>query len=214
MDLRDDLTVTMSLVIGATNGFDHDEKAVPYATPADLFDHPLDRFEIFMPAVQSLVNALGGYEEVETSPSEYETIYRPGDSVLAVLKDLKKLWRKDDTDDERTVARCMARAGLMKELIALLTECTDRGEWGKKVALVACALRPDEGGRGEKLMGIGDLIAALTWPIDVQQELKEMEDEPDAVTDYASLLRAQREYKVGRCLPSGPTVILTVHFRR
>jgi replication fork protection complex subunit Tof1/Swi1 len=41
------------------------------------------------------------------------------------------------------------------------------------------------------------LIAALTWPIDVQQELKEMQDEPNVVTDYASLLRAQIEYKVG-----------------
>jgi len=28
------------------------------------------------------------------------------------------------------------------------------------------------------------------------QELKEMEDEPDIVTDYVSLLRAQVEYKV------------------
>lgn len=101
-------------------------------------DDPSTRFNIFMPAVQSLVNALGGYEELETSPGKLETVYRPGDSVLAVLKDLKKLWRKDDVDDERTVARCMAKAGLMKELIALLVECTDRGEWGRKVALVAC----------------------------------------------------------------------------
>lgn len=29
------------------------------------------------------------------------------------------------------------------------------------------------------------------------QELKELEDEPGVVTDYASLLRAQLEYKVG-----------------
>lgn len=43
---------------------------------------------------------------------------------------------------------------------------------------------------------IGDLIAALTWPIDVAQELKEMQDGPAVVTDYASLLRAQQEYKV------------------
>lgn len=28
------------------------------------------------------------------------------------------------------------------------------------------------------------------------QELKEMEDEPDVVTDYVSLLRSQVEYKV------------------
>jgi replication fork protection complex subunit Tof1/Swi1 len=103
----------------------------------DLLDEP-DRYEIFMPAVQSLVNALGGYEEVETGSGEYETVYRPGDSVLAVLKDLKKLWRKDDSDDERTVARCMQKAGLMKELISLVVECTDRGEWGRKVSLVAC----------------------------------------------------------------------------
>ncbi|ORY33101.1 timeless protein-domain-containing protein [Naematelia encephala] len=141
-------------------------------------DSGFDRFDIFMPAVQSLVNALGGYEEVEVQPGRFQTIYRPGDSVLAVLKDLKKLWRKDDTDDERTVARCMARAGLMRELVALVVECTERGDWGRKVSLVAC-----------------DLIAALTWPIDVAQELKEMQDEPDIVTDYASLLRSQVEYK-------------------
>jgi hypothetical protein len=52
------------------------------------------------------------------------------------------------------------------------------------------------------------LIAALTWPIDVAQELKEMADGPAVVTDYASLLRAQQEYKVGYytsslvCVPS------------
>ena len=48
---------------------------------------------------------------------------------------------------------------------------------------------------GYELM-TGDLIAALTWPIDVAQELKEMQDGPAVVTDYASLLRAQQEYKV------------------
>jgi replication fork protection complex subunit Tof1/Swi1 len=51
---------------------------------------------------------------------------------------------------------------------------------------------------------IGDLIAALTWPIDVAQELKEMADGPAVVTDYASLLRAQQEYKVRRVPDSWP----------
>nr|XP_018259274.1 topoisomerase 1-associated factor 1 [Kwoniella dejecticola CBS 10117]OBR81432.1 topoisomerase 1-associated factor 1 [Kwoniella dejecticola CBS 10117] len=158
---------------------DHDDLDGRGVSPS-LIDEPIDKYAIFLPAVQSLVAALGGYENIETSPGsgKFETIYRPGDSVLGVLKDLKKLWRKDDEDDERTVARCMAKAGLMRELVALLTECTDRGDWGRKVALVAC-----------------DLIAALTWPIDVASELTEMEDEPDVVTDYASLLRAQLEYK-------------------
>ena len=159
----------------------------------DLAQEP-DRFTIFMPAVQSLVNALGGYEEIATPNGTFQTVYRPGDSVLAVMKDLKRLWRKDDSDDERTVARCMARAGLMKELIALVVECTERGDWGRKVGLVACELMRTDGVRSS--YSKGDLIAALTWPIDVQQELKEMEDEPDLVTDYQSLLRAQMEYKV------------------
>ncbi|KIY30807.1 topoisomerase 1-associated factor 1 [Cryptococcus gattii E566] len=149
-------------------------------SPPHFLDAPQDRWNVFYPAVQTLVNALGGYEEVETPPDSgiFETVYRPGDSVLGVLKDLKKLWRKDDEDDERTVARCMHKAELMKELVAILVECAERGEWGRKVALVAC-----------------DLIAALTWPIDVAQELKEIEDEGPVVTDYASLLRAQLEYK-------------------
>lgn len=94
-----------------------------------------------MPVVQTLVNALGGLEQVEDDEGNTETIYRPGDSVLGVLKDLKKLWRQDDSDDERTVARCMAKAGLMKELIALVNECTPRGDWGRKVALMACESR-------------------------------------------------------------------------
>jgi replication fork protection complex subunit Tof1/Swi1 len=131
-------TKMLSVVGASKDGYYSEEERLEAAGPPDLLDDELDRFEIFMPAVQSLVNALGGYEELETTAGAYETIYRPGDSVLAVLKDLKKLWRKDDMDDERTVARCMARAGLMKELIALLVECTDRGEWGRKVALVAC----------------------------------------------------------------------------
>lgn len=99
-----------------------------------------DRYEVFMPAVQRLVNALGGFEKIPGPDGEWTTIYRPGDSVLPVIKDLKKLWRKDDSDDERTVARCMYQANLMKELIGLVNEVTDRGEWGRKVALMACEL--------------------------------------------------------------------------
>jgi replication fork protection complex subunit Tof1/Swi1 len=106
------------------------------------YDSVQSRYEVFLPAVQSLVNAIGGYETVDDIRPDGSTgiksVYRPGDSVLAVLKDLKRLWRKDDTDDERTVARCMAQAGLMRELTNLLVECFDRGEWGRKVSLVAC----------------------------------------------------------------------------
>lgn len=121
---------------------DDDDDARDHGPPDMMLGDEEDRFEVFMPAVQSLVNALGGYEQVLNHDTRhFETIYRPGDSVLPVLKDLKKLWRKDDTDDERTVARCMAKAGLMKELLALVKECTSRGDWGRKVSLMACTLR-------------------------------------------------------------------------
>lgn len=124
---------------GYDYGSDDDLRPRVRGTPDLLEDDSFSRYEIFLPAVQSLVAALGGYEQVPNpTTGALETIYRPGDSVLAVLKDLKKLWRKDDIDDERTVARCMHRAGAMRELVALLVECTDRGDWGRKVALVAC----------------------------------------------------------------------------
>lgn len=121
------------------SSFDSATAADPYGLDPEVDDgNPIQRAAIFYPAVQSLTSALGGYESVETSPGVNETVYRPGDSILAVLKDLKKLWRKDDSDDERTVARCMHKSGLMRELIAILVEMTDRGDWGRKVALVAC----------------------------------------------------------------------------
>lgn len=117
--------------------------SVASALPDADLDDPIIRSRVFFPAVQSLTNALGGYEQQETAAGSgiTESIYRPGDSILAVLKDLKKLWRKDDSDDERTVARCMYRTGLMRELIAILVEMTERGDWGRKVALVACGYR-------------------------------------------------------------------------
>lgn len=146
----------------------------------------VDRRELFLPVVQSLVTALGGYEDAVDDQGESTLFYRPGDSVLAVLKDLKKLWRKDDTDDERTVARLFHQCSLAKELIGLLVECAERGDYERKIALASV-----------------DLLAALTWPIDVAQELKELaEDHEQVTTDYASLLRAQVEYKVGPVLSS------------
>jgi replication fork protection complex subunit Tof1/Swi1 len=57
---------------------------------------------------------------------------------------------------------------------------------------------------------LGDLIAALTWPIDVQQELKEIEDERELVTDYATLLRAQIQYKVRDEIPEMALFVLIV----
>lgn len=35
----------------------------------------------------------------------------------------------------------------------------------------------------------------MTWPIDVAEELKELDDELDGKTDYTTLIEAQRSYK-------------------
>ena len=55
-----------------------------------------DRHAILSPAINDVIAALGGYEG---------STYVLGDECYGCLKDLKKFWRKDDTDDERTVAR-------------------------------------------------------------------------------------------------------------
>ncbi|KAJ9100538.1 hypothetical protein QFC21_003581 [Naganishia friedmannii] len=164
----------------ATMGQDDEGEELGEEDPRNDDEEMVDRMEVFLPVVQSLVNALGGYEDiVDPETKLVQSTYLPGDSCLAVLRDLKKLWRKDDTDDERTVFRCFYRCHLARELVALIDECVGRGDHERKIALAAA-----------------DLLAALTWPIDVAQELKELaEDDADVVTDYASLLRAQVEYK-------------------
>ncbi|KAJ9122390.1 hypothetical protein QFC22_001812 [Naganishia vaughanmartiniae] len=164
----------------ATMGQDDEGEDLGEEDPHHDEEEMVDRMEVFLPVVQSLVNALGGYEDiVDPETKLVQSTYLPGDSCLAVLRDLKKLWRKDDTDDERTVFRCFYRCHLARELVALIDECVGRGDHERKIALAAA-----------------DLLAALTWPIDVAQELKELaEDDADVVTDYASLLRAQVEYK-------------------
>lgn len=44
----------------------------------------------------------------------------------------------------------------------------------------------------------------------MQQELKEIEDERELVTDYATLLRAQIQYKVRDEIPEMALFVLTV----
>lgn len=41
----------------------------------------------------------------------------------------------------------------------------------------------------------------MTWPIDVAEELKELDDEIDGKTDYTTLIEAQRSYKAAMLRP-------------
>ncbi|KDQ07544.1 hypothetical protein BOTBODRAFT_192367 [Botryobasidium botryosum FD-172 SS1] len=138
----------------------------------------VDRRAILAPAIQNVVSALGGFDAGTNT-------YVLGDSCLGCLRDLKKLWRKDDTDDERTVARLFWDARVLpNDLVPILLETAGKGHVEDRCA-IACA----------------DLMTAMTWPIDLAEELKELDDEEDAHTDYTALLQAQLSYKAAMLRP-------------
>ncbi|KAK0224118.1 timeless protein-domain-containing protein [Armillaria fumosa] len=139
-------------------------------------EEPLTRRDILSPVVKRVVDALGGYEG---------DVYRLGDEAYGCLKDLKRLWRKDDTDDERTVARLFWESRvLMNDIIPILLETAGKGLVEDKRA-IACA----------------DLLTAMTWPIDMAEELKELDDELDKGTDYTQLLQSHLHYKAALLKP-------------
>ena len=44
-------------------------------------------------------------------------------------------------------------------------------------------------------------MTAMTWPIDLAEELKELDDEEDVRADYTTLLQAQLQYKAAMLRP-------------
>jgi len=135
-----------------------------------------DRRAILEPVVGRVVDALGGVEGEK---------YVIGDEANGCLKDLKKLWRKDDTDDERTVARLFWEMGVLpNDLVPILLETAGKGLVEDKRAISAV-----------------DLMTAMTWPIDLAEELKELDDELDKGTDYTQLLQSHLHYKVALLKP-------------
>ena len=126
---------------------DDDDEVISIASGDSGSEPYIDRRSILDPVVRRVVDALGGYEDGS---------YRLGDAVNGCLKDLKKLWRKDDTDDERTVARIFWETRVLpNDLIPILMATAGIGLVEDKPA-IACA----------------DLLTAMTWPIDMAEELK------------------------------------------
>lgn len=144
-------------------------------------DEYLHRRAILEPAILNVVNALGGYEG---------GVYRLGDEAYGCLKDLKRFWRKDDADDARTVARILWAARVLpNDLVPILLETAGKGHVEDKRAL-ACA----------------DLVAAMTWPIDIAEELKELdelrdEQDPAAGAEYTELRQSHLHYKAALLRP-------------
>ncbi|KAJ4477289.1 timeless protein-domain-containing protein [Lentinula aciculospora] len=137
------------------------------------------------PIVQGVVDALGGYER---------DVYRMGDQVNGCLKDLKKLWRKDEIDDDRTVARIFWKTRVLpNDLIPILLATAGQGLVEDKRA-IACA----------------DLMTAMTWPINLAEELKELDDELDSKADYTELLQSHLHYKAAILKPGVLEALLGV----
>ena len=139
-------------------------------------DPYVDRRAILDPPIRSVVDALGGVEN---------GVYRMGDECYGCLKDLKKYWRKDDTDDDRTVARIFWDTRLLpNDLVPILLQTAGLGYAEDKRA-VACA----------------DLMTAMTWPIDLAEELKELDEQFDKGADFTQLLLSHLYYKAALLRP-------------
>ncbi|KAG9103444.1 Topoisomerase 1-associated factor 1 [Ceratobasidium sp. 370] len=152
------------------------DNEAPDPEPGQSNKEPTRR-DILSPIIHSTVAALGG---VETDAKTNVTRYVLGDDCLGCLRDLKKLWRKDDTDDERTVARVFWETRVLaNDLVPILIETAGEGGGAGDKRAIACA----------------DVIGAMTWPIDIAQELKELDEQYDEKTDYATLVLAQLHYK-------------------
>ncbi|WFD30781.1 Topoisomerase 1-associated factor 1 [Malassezia sp. CBS 17886] len=140
-----------------------------------------ERVEMLRAPVLAICSALGGYEHVQTEHG-LETIYQLGDDCLECLRDLRRMWRQDDTDTSRAIARVFAELGtLHNDLIPILLHTAGGGEKGDKIAL-ACT----------------DLLTALTWPIDWFAEVRDIvsREEDEAVLSRVSSVRsAQVAYK-------------------
>lgn len=149
-------------------------------------DEPyVDRRAILEPQIRSVVEAVGGIEGGG---------YRLGDECYGCLKDLKKYRRKDDAEDDRTVARIFWSTGLLSnDLIPILLETAGKGLVEDK-RVVACA----------------DLMTAMTWPIDLAEELKELDDVNDRGTHYTQLMLAHLEYNAALLRPGVLQALLAI----
>ncbi|KAF7329666.1 hypothetical protein MKEN_00229700 [Mycena kentingensis (nom. inval.)] len=138
---------------------------------------------LFEPVIGRVVDALGGYEA---------GVYRMGDEANGCLKDLKKLWRKDDSDDERTISRIFwEKRVLSNDLVPILLLTAGAGQVDDRRAISAA-----------------DLISAMTWPIDVAEELAELE--PGERADFTQLQEAHRHYKATLLQPAVMSAIFAI----
>jgi len=109
----------------------------------------------------------------------------------------------DEKDDDRTVARIFHEVGVLKkDLIPILKMTLGTGKKGDRIAL-ACGASPLASRldllspRADSRSPTVELIGAMTWPINVAEELRDAQllGELKQSMDYTTLIQAQRSYK-------------------
>lgn len=145
-----------------------------------LEDH--ERVDALRVPILAICSALGGYEELAGNDGKIDLVYQLGDDCLGCLRDLRKLWRQDDTDPSRAVARVFAQINVLhNDLVPILLQTAGRGGNNDKIAL-ACT----------------DLITAMTWPVDAMAEIHDAvtkDEDTHAIQSLPDLERAQVQYK-------------------
>lgn len=115
-------------------------------------------------AAADLCNQIGEYDygdEHDWDGEQYPRLkrwkHRP--RALGSLRSLRKLWKMDDDDPTRKVARAFAENEVLQHtILPALLESAGQGKEGDAIAL-ACT----------------DLLTAMTWPFDGLEELREQE---------------------------------------
>ncbi|KAJ1579170.1 hypothetical protein NDA11_000783 [Ustilago hordei] len=138
-------------------GEDHDGQGQDY----DEANQP-DKEEI-RDAARDLCMQIGQYDYGEDADNhntdEVYTRWQRGPRALGALRSLRKLWKLDDEDPTRKVARAFADNQVLENFIVpALLESAGQGKEGDAIAL-ACT----------------DLLTAMTWPFDGVAEVREQE---------------------------------------
>ncbi len=114
-------------------------------------------------AARDLCMQIGQYDYGEDGEEHDDdkvyTRWKRGPRALGALRSLRKLWKLDDEDPTRKVARAFAENEVLENFIVpALLESAGQGKEGDAIAL-ACT----------------DLLTAMTWPFDGMAELREQE---------------------------------------
>lgn len=112
-----------------------------------------------------------------SGPCSYRPLLYPRSphALLGCLRDLRKLWREDSDDPDRTISHVFAQVGVFQNLIPLFLKTAGGGPREEKIAL-ACT----------------DLLTSITWPVDAYADVRAAEARGMSTEHFARLLRLEQ----------------------